>query len=123
MIGSVTDATSIAKRYVEAWNTTDPAARQELVAEVFAENAGYTDPLAAVRGRAAIDQLIAAAQPQFGGMPLTLASNVDAHHDQARFTWHLASPGSSDPVVVGFDVIVLRDGRIAEVYGFIDKMP
>src|SRR5689334_4952597 len=123
MMCSMTDATSIATRYIEVWNTTDADARRAKVAEVFADDAGYTDPLAAVRGHAAIDQLIGAAQPQFGGMPLTLASNVDAHHDQARFTWHLAPPGSSDPVVVGFDVIVLRDGRIAEVYGFIDKMP
>src|SRR5438105_4126558 len=117
MIGDVTDATTIAAiaaRYIDVWNTVDPQDRRSLVAEVFAEDAGYTDPLASVRGHAALDQLIGAAQGQFVGMSFSLGSRVDAHHDQARFTWHLGPSGSTEPLVIGFDVVVLRDGRIAE---------
>ncbi|MFZ0185430.1 MAG: hypothetical protein WAL72_00590 [Streptosporangiaceae bacterium] len=48
---------------------------------------------------------------------------MDANHDQARFTWHLG-PAGGEPVVIGFDVVVLsEDGRIASVYGFLDKVP
>jgi hypothetical protein len=48
---------------------------------------------------------------------------VDANHHQARFTWHLG-PASGEPVVIGFDVVVLdRDGRIRSVHGFLDKVP
>ena len=48
---------------------------------------------------------------------------VDANHHQARFTWHLG-PASGEPVVIGFDVVVLDgDGRIRSVHGFLDKVP
>jgi hypothetical protein len=53
----------------------------------------------------------------------TLGGPADAHHNQARFTWHLG-PAGGEPVVIGFDVVVLsEDGRIASVHGFLDKVP
>ena len=70
-------------------------------------------------GREQIDATIAAVQGQFPGLAFTLAGPVDAHHDIARFTWNLG-----DELVIGFDVLVLdADGRIATVYGFLDKVP
>lgn len=77
----------------------------------------------AVHGRDAIDQFVAAAQAQFAGLQFSLGSALDAHHDQARFTWHLGTPGVEEPVVIGFDVAVVDGGRLREVYGFIDKAP
>jgi hypothetical protein len=119
----VNDIQTIVNRYIDMWNETDPRRREALVAEVFADHGGYTDPLASVRGRPAIDQLVGAAQAQFAGLSFRLGSPVDAHHDQARFTWHLAAPESTEPVAIGFDVAVLSDGQFRDVYGFIDKMP
>ena len=111
-------------KYLQTWNETDPALRQKLIAEVFAADAQYTDPLAEVRGRGAIDALIGAVQQQFPGFVFTLGGPVDAHHEQARFTWHLGPAGAAEPVVVGFDVAVLNGGgQIRSVYGFLDKVP
>ena len=109
--------------YLETWNETDPVRRQKLIAEVFADDAQYTDPLAEVRGRSAIDALIGAVQEQFPGFVFTPAGPVDVHHQQARFTWGLG-PEGAEPVVIGFDVAVTdEDGRIASVHGFLDKVP
>jgi hypothetical protein len=119
----VTDVQAVIDRYIATWNETDPQRRRALIADVYTDHAGYTDPLVAVRGRDAIDQLVAAAQAQFVGLQVSLGSAVDAHHDQARFTWHLGAPGADEPVVIGFDVAVLDDGRLRDVYGFIDKAP
>src|SRR5918911_593343 len=116
------DIQTIVQRYIDTWNETDPQRRRALIAEVFTEDAAYTDPLAAVRGQAGIDQFIAAAQAQFAGLQFSLGSPIDAHHDQARFTWHLGPPGA-EPVVIGFDVAVVHNGRLGAVYGFIDKAP
>ena len=42
----------------------------------------------------------------------------------ARFGWELIPEGGHESVVVGFDVAVLaEDGRIKQVYGFLDKVP
>ncbi|MFF7452980.1 nuclear transport factor 2 family protein [Kitasatospora sp. NPDC008115] len=112
----------LAARYLAAWNETDPAARRKLVDEAWAEDGTYTDPLAAVTGREGVDALIGAAQAQFPGLVFTLGP-VDAHHDIARFTWNLG-PAGEEPLVIGFDVLVAdSEGRIASVYGFLDRVP
>jgi hypothetical protein len=113
----------IVEKYLAAWNETDPVKRRALVDEVWAEDGRYTDPLADARGRAEIDGLIGAVQAQFPGFVFTLGGTVDAHHDQARFTWHLGPADAAEPVVIGFDVAVLDGDRIGSVYGFLDKVP
>jgi len=110
-------------RYMETWNETDPAARRKAIDELWAADGTYTDPIAVAEGRDAIDATIAAVQGQFSGLVFTLAGDVDAHHDIARFTWNLG-PAGGEEIVVGFDVLVLNDeGRIAKVHGFLDKVP
>lgn len=110
-------------RYLTVWNETDATARRAAIEEVFADGVRYVDPLAAIEGRAALDGLIGAVQQQFPGLVFTPGGPVDAHHGQARFTWHLGAPGA-EPAVIGFDVAEIdADGRIATVLGFLDKVP
>ena len=110
-------------RYLDCWNLTDQAERRKLIGEVWTEEAEYSDPLAQVRGHDAIDATIGAAQAQFPGWVFTLAGPVDAHHQQARFSWNFG-PEGAEPQVVGSDVAVIAtDGRISSVLGFLDKVP
>ena len=105
--------------YLETWNETDPAARRKAIDELWAPDGVYTDPMAVAAGRDQVDATIAAVQAQFPGLAFTLASPVDSRDDVARFTWNLG-----DELVVGFDVLVVdADGQIANVYGFLDKVP
>ncbi|WP_409180189.1 nuclear transport factor 2 family protein [Amycolatopsis sp. VS8301801F10] len=116
-------AADLARRYVDVWNETDPQRRRRLVSEVFAPGATYTDPLGSVAGQDGIDGFIGGAQAQFAGLVFSLPAEPDAHHDLARFQWHLSAPGSPEPVAIGFDVIEISGGRIAKVHGFLDKIP
>ncbi|MFD5742740.1 nuclear transport factor 2 family protein [Streptomyces massasporeus] len=111
-------------RYFEAWNAEDPAARAKAVAVAWAEDGGYTDPLADVRGHEGIAAVIAAAREQFPGFAFRLTGVVDGHHDIARFSWELVSTADGSAPVAGSDVIVL-DGqdRIRTVLGFLDRVP
>jgi hypothetical protein len=113
----------IVQRYIASWNETDPERRRKLVDELWDEQASYIDPLAEAHGRDAIDAVIAAAQAQFPGFVFTLNGPVDAHHQQARFTWALG-PADAGPVVIGFDVaVVTENGRLRTVLGFLDQVP
>jgi SnoaL-like protein len=113
----------VVTRYLDCWNETDPAARRKLIDEVWDADARYVDPLVDVQGRDEIDATIGAVQGQFPGFVFSLAGPVDAHHDQARFTWNLG-PEGADPLVVGFDVAVTgEDGKIRTVLGFLDVVP
>jgi hypothetical protein len=117
------DAETIVRDYISTWNETDPERRRAAIRELYTEDGAYTDPLVSAAGWDAIDQTVAGAQQQFAGLVFSLAGPVDAHHDTARFTWHLGAPGAAEPVVVGFDVAVTDSGRLRQVYGFLDKVP
>jgi SnoaL-like domain len=118
-----TDLTTIAQRYIAVWNETDATARRAKIEALYTADAGYTDPLFDAKGRDQIDATIEAAQQQFAGLVFSLAGPVDAHHDTARFQWHLGAPGAEEPLVIGFDVAVTEGDRLHRVYGFLDKVP
>jgi hypothetical protein len=115
--------TELAERYLAAWNETDPAARRRAVADLFAEDARYVDPLADVTGRDALEATIAAVQQQFPGWTFRPAGPADGHHEQVRFSWELG-PADADAPVAGSDVVVTGpDGRVRTVLGFLDRVP
>lgn len=113
----------LVERYLDAWNLAEGAPRRAALAAACTEDCQYTDPLADVRGLSGLDAVIEGARQQLPGFRFSLAGAVDTHHDQARFTWHAGPPGASEPVVVGTDVVLLEDGRIRAVLGFLDKVP
>jgi hypothetical protein len=118
----MTDPTQIVDRYLEAFNETDAARRRELVEAIFTEESTYTDPQVQLRGPAEVDGFIAQTQGQFPGFTFRLGGPLDAHHEQMRFQWH-AGPDEAPDQFIGFDVIVTNDGRIRDVYGFVDAAP
>jgi hypothetical protein len=119
----MTDFDTIAQRYIDAWNTTDPGQRRAVIEDLWPPDGRYVDPLADSQGHEAIDTMIAAVQGQFPDFRFRLAGPVDAHHNQARFQWELG-PGGGEAPVVGFDVVVADDsGRLSSVYGFLDRVP
>lgn len=117
------DYQRIAERYVATWNETDPGRRRQLIDHLYTPEGAYTDPNVALRGSDQIDGFVDATQKRFPGYVFTLGSAVDGHHEQARFNWHATPPGAAEPEYVGFDVLLTEDGRIREVYGFIDRKP
>lgn len=120
----MTDFSTLAQRYIDAWNETDPAARRELVGEVWADGARYVDPMAEAEGVDQIAALIGAVQAQFPGWTFRLTGPIDAHHDQARFGWTLGPGDAADAPIAGFDVVVTDgNGRLRAVFGFLDRVP
>lgn len=117
------DFDTVVRNYLDTWNATDSDKRTALVAQLWAEGGRYVDPIGSAEGHAAISALIGAVQQQFEGMRFELDGDVDAHHDQARFTWTLG-PVGAEPLVIGFDVLERDpDGRVRTVLGFLDKVP
>ncbi|CAM5304286.1 Nuclear transport factor 2 family protein OS=Streptomyces tendae OX=1932 GN=F3L20_21740 PE=4 SV=1 [Streptomyces tendae] len=110
-------------RYLEAWNAA-PDARAKAVAAAWTNDGGYTDPLADARGHEQIAAVIAAVHEQFPGFVFRLSGVVDGHHDTARFSWELVNEAEGSAPVAGSDVVTLdEEGRIRDVYGFLDRVP
>ena len=115
------DIKSVVDSYIAMWNETDPHRRRALVAETVTADARYLDPVMTGEGIDGIDEMIAAAQQQFPGHRFALVAGPDAHHDQVRFTWSLASDGSA-PVAAGVDFATTApDGRLRTVTGFLER--
>ncbi len=117
------DFDNIVSRYLASFNERDAACRGELLRSLYSEDCSYTDPHVDLRGAEQIDAFIASTQERFPGYVFTLGGEIDAHHDQARFQWHVAPAGESEPQFVGFDVIVTEGERVRSVYGFMDMAP
>jgi hypothetical protein len=112
----------IVDAYLATWNAA-PAERERLLADHFSPDVTYVDPLAEVAGHAGMHALIDGVQTQFPGFVFTPVGAPDGHHDRLRFQWGLG-PAGADPVVIGFDVVVLDEaGRVRDVHGFLDRVP
>ena len=112
----------IVQRYLDTWNA-EGTERAALLAQHWSPDVQYVDPLADVRGPAGVGAVIDAVHAQFPGFTFSEVSAADAHHRQVRFSWGLG-PAGEEPVVVGFDVVILdEDGRISDVRGFLDRVP
>jgi SnoaL-like protein len=117
----MTDITTVVHNYIAMWNETTPEERRAIIAETFADDASYLDPIMSGAGREGIDAMVAGAQKQFPGTRFELTGGPDAHHDRVRFAWRLVSDGAGDPVATGVDfATVADDGRLRAVTGFLE---
>lgn len=118
----MTDAATVADRYIALWNETDAGRRQRLIEAAWTDDARYVDPLMQGAGRAQIDGLIAAVHARFPGHRFTLSGQPDGYADRVRFSWTLAADGQS-AIAHGTDFAVLaEDGRLRSVTGFLDQV-
>ena len=61
----MTDATTIARRYIALWNERTPSRRREMLATHWTADARYVDPLMSGDGHDGVDALIAGVQQRF----------------------------------------------------------
>ncbi|MGE5115216.1 MAG: nuclear transport factor 2 family protein [Betaproteobacteria bacterium] len=116
------DAAAIARTYVDTWNEPDEARRRSMLSRHWTEDASYVDPLMRGEGAAQISGLVGAVQQRFPGFRFALTGTPNGHGDVVRLSWSLG-PAGAEPPIEGSDVVVLRDGRIRSVIGFIDRAP
>ena len=116
------DAQQIAAAYLDTWNQKDAARRAELIAGHWSPRPTYVDPVMAADGAAELSAIIGAVHDRFPGFAFSLLGKADGHGDYVRFSWGLG-PVDADPIIEGSDVVRLRDGRLADVIGFLDKVP
>ncbi len=104
--------------YLSAWNETDAVKRAELVAQSIGVDLWYRDPLLEADDRDAFTAMIGAVQQQLPGHVMTRTSEIDAHHDVARFNWALGIPGEA-PTYAGVDLVKFDGaGKLHRVVGF-----
>jgi SnoaL-like domain len=122
----MTDATTIAARYIDLWNEKAPERRRDILAANWARDAKYVDPLMSGDGHDGIDAMIAGVQQRFPEFRFRLIGEPNGYGDHVRFSvrfsWGLGPDGLDSPIK-GTDFAVVRDGRIQSITGFLDQIP
>ena len=117
------DATTIVDTYLAMWNETDAKRRAQLIERAWSGDGRYADPMLEAQGHAALSEMVAGVHAKFPGHRFRRRSGVDAHHNQLRFAWDLATPDGA-VVVAGIDVGALAaDGRLERITGFFGEAP
>ena len=116
-------STLLTRNLHEVFGENDPARRRVAIDEIFTEDCVFYDPMGGVyRGRDEIDRIAGAVRAthlDFRYQPIAEPQEVG---NSGRVQWLEGRPGEA-PAHAGTDFIVARDGRIAAVYLFFDKLP
>ena len=116
-------STLLLRNLHEVFGENDPGRRRAAVDEIYNQDGVFHDPNGLIyRGRDEIDHIagvIKATHPDFRYQPI---SPPEVIGDGGRVRWVSGIPGKS-PAYAGTDFIISRDGRIAAVYLFFDKLP
>jgi SnoaL-like domain len=115
-------STLLIRNLDEVFGENDPVLRRTAIEEIFHEDAEFHEPNGVYRGRDEIDRIagaIKATHPEFRYQPLAPPEELG---NVGRVQWVSGRPGAA-PGYAGTDFIVARDGRIAALYLFFDKLP
>ncbi|SRR5258708_25991235 len=115
------DVKGLVLQYISIWNERDTRKRRVLIDAIFTDESGYTDPNDAVVGRDAIENLVERLQAKFPDFRFALSGPINSHHQQVLFGWQFGAVGAPSPAVAGIDVALLMEGRIRQLYGFVDR--
>jgi hypothetical protein len=116
-------STLLTRNLHDVFGENDPARRRAAIDDIYAEDCVFYDPgKGAYRGRDEIDRVagaIRATHPEFRYRPI---GGPEELGNVGRIQWVSGRPGEA-PAYAGTDFIIVRDGRIAALYLFFDKLP
>jgi SnoaL-like domain len=115
-------STLLTRNLRDVFGENDPARRRAAIDEIFTEDCVFYEPRGVYRGRDEIDRVAAAIKathPDFRYQPIAAPEELA---NGGRIQWVSGRPDEA-PAYAGTDFIISRDGRIAAIYLFFDKLP
>jgi hypothetical protein len=115
-------STLLLRNLQDVFGENDPKRKSAAIDELYTEDVVFYDPSKGVyRGRDEIDRIagaIKATHPDFSYQPIAEPEEVG---NGGRVPWVSGRPGEA-PEYAGTDFIIARNGRIAAIYLFFDKL-
>jgi len=114
-------STLLTRNLQDVFGENDPARRRAAINEIFTEDCVFYEPKGAYRGRDEIDRVAGAIKATHPDFRYQLIAEPEELGNSARGQWVSGRPGET-PAYAGTDFIIARDGRIAAIYLFFDKL-
>jgi hypothetical protein len=115
-------STLLTRNLQDVFGEGDASRRRAAIDEIYTEDGVFYDPTnGAHRGRDEIDRVagaIRATHPDFRYQPIAEPEELG---NGGRLKWVSGRPGET-PAYAGTDFIIVKDGRIAALYLFFDKL-
>jgi hypothetical protein len=107
---------------LEVFNERDARRRSAAIERIYAPDVRWSDDEGIVVGHEALEAKAIALQSQLEGLVFTKASPVYQTRGLGYLAWEVG-PEGGDSVAAGFDVAVVRDDLISELYTVITTQP
>ena len=116
-------STLLIRNLRDVFGENDPARRRAAIDEIWTEEGVFYDPKSGVHcGRDEIDRVAGAIKATHLDFQYQPIAEPEELGNGGRVQWVSGRPGEP-PAYAGTDFIVVRDGRIAALYLFFDKLP
>ena len=105
--------------YITVWNTIDNDKKRKILARIWSPQGQYIDPRANLIGSNELLNHISNIQSGRPGTTIARTSEIDIHHNLARFHWHLIAADQTI-MLEGIDVVYfdLDSQTIIKIIGF-----
>jgi hypothetical protein len=114
--------TLLLRNLQEVFGENDPVRRRAAIEELYTEDCVVLLPIGRYIGRPALDQVAGALRAGHPNFVYTPHRAPQVVQDGGRLAWGSGPPGES-PRYTGLDVVIVRDGKIATLYVFLDGAP
>ena len=101
---------------LEVFNERDATKRQAAIERTYAPNVRWTDAEGVSTGRDALEAKCVALQQQLGDQQFSASAPVHQLPNFGYLAWHLVDPATGQPSMSGFDVALIADGAITDLY-------
>jgi hypothetical protein len=115
-------ATLLRRNLAEVFGENDRARRRAAIHELYAEDAVVHAPPGTVVGHDALDKFAGDLRSTHPHYVYTPSGEPQVLHDSARLAWG-SGPGGEPPRYTGEDFILVRNGKIAVLYVYLDSPP
>ena len=120
---SYSASTLILRNLRDVFGENDPARRRAAIDEIYNEDCVFYDPNSGAHcGRDEIDRIAGAIRATHPDLQYQPIAEPEELGNGGRVKWVSGRAGEA-PAYAGTDFIIARDGRIAAVYLFFDKLP
>lgn len=115
-------STLLTRNLHDVFGENDPVRRRATIDEIFTEDCAFYEPNGVHRGRDEIDRVAGAIRATHPDFQYQLIAEPEELDNGGRLQWVSGCPGEA-PAYAGTDFIIARDGQIAAIYLFFDKLP
>lgn len=109
---------------MQVFNERDPQRRRAAIERTYSADVRWTDDDDVSVGHDQLESRAHALQEgQLAGLSFVKAGPVYQTRGFGYLAWNVVAPGSDVPIVSGFDVALITDDRISQLFTVITKTP